>query len=263
LDLTVSALHVYPIKSCRGFRLDAARVERGGFALDRRWMIVDAAGKFVTQRTDARLALIDVEARSDALLVRAPQMPDLEVPFVTEGAERLVKVWDDKPGAAIVSERASKWFSEYLGGPHDLVHICEEGLRRVDPKRARPGDQVGFADAYPFLLASTSSLEDLVSRAGVALEMLRFRPNIVVSGAPPWAEDDWRTLTIGELGFRALKPCSRCVITTIDPRTAAKGPEPLRTLATFRQKRQKVYFGINLAHDGLGTLRVGDRVLLG
>jgi len=253
---------VYPIKSCRGIRLPEWSVVARGFVADRRWMIVDSNGKFVTQRELSQLALVQTALVGDCLRVSAPGQPDLELPSTYEnGEQRTVQVWQDR-ALGILHRGGSRWFSNYLEGPHELVYMPEHHRRQVNPARAQPGDIVSFADGYPFLLISEASLADLNSRMEAPLTMDRFRPNIVISGAEAFAEDDYARVRIGEISFRGVKRCERCVITTVDPLTGNRGREPLRTLAQYRSSEQKVWFGMNLIHDGVGTLRVGDAVEL-
>jgi uncharacterized protein YcbX len=256
----VSALYIYPVKSCRGIQVSAWRVAERGFVADRRWMIVDGAGRFVTQRERAELALVHSLISGDALQLSAPGLSPLSLPLAHEAGELCaVSVWRDQAMAAI-HEPGSAWFSAYLGAPHSLVYMPESQRRQVNPERARLGDIVSFADGYPFLLISEASLADLNSRLDTPLAMQRFRPNIVVSGCEPYAEDGYARVRLGEISFRGVKRCERCVITCIDPETAERGREPLRTLAQYRLEEQKVWFGMNLIHDGPGLLRVGDSV---
>jgi uncharacterized protein YcbX len=144
-----------------------------------------------------------------------------------------------------------------------LLYMPDSERRAVNPNRARPGDIVSFADAYPLLLISEASLAALNQRLDAPVEMRRFRPNLVISGCEPYAEDGFSALSIGPLTFRGVKRCERCVVTTVDPATAEQGKEPLRTLARYRQSEGKVWFGMNLIHDGPGTLRLGDPVVHG
>jgi len=257
----VRALFVYPVKSCRGIALERAVLERRGVRHDRRWMIVDAEGVFVTQRTEPRLACIEV-AVDDALVLRAPHAPPLRVPFEPPpgAARRRVRVWRDQADALDCGPEASAWLSAWLGAPASLVFMPDDVERPVDPKRARPGDIVGFADAYPLLLASTSSLDELNARLDTPVPMDRFRPNVVVDGCAPWAEDGWRRVRIGDVPVRVLKPCDRCVVTSTDQRTGERGVEPLRTLASFRKHGNEVLFAQNAVHDAPGTIAVGDAV---
>ena len=258
----LSGLYAYPIKSCRGISLETWDVDGRGLRLDRRWMLVDGDGLFLSQRELPRMALIEVRLGPDRLLVDAPDMPTLDVPF-EPAADDLIpaRIWNDRVMASPAGEAAERWFSEFLGVKCALVRLPESSVRPVDPEYGRPGDQVHLADGFPFLLISEASLEDLNARLDLPLPMNRFRPNLVVRGCEPFAEDGWETLRIGAISFRVVKPCARCVITTVDQGTAATAREPLRTLATFRRDGDKVLFGQNLIHDGdHGTLRLGDPV---
>ncbi|HEY3253741.1 MAG TPA: MOSC N-terminal beta barrel domain-containing protein, partial [Polyangiaceae bacterium] len=239
----VSALYIYPIKSCRGVRVSEWPVVARGFAADRRWMIVDANGKFVTQREIAQLALVSVALEAEQLRLSAPGRPELTLPLRYESGEsREVQVWQDR-ALAIAHALGGAWFSDFLGAPHELVYMPEHHRRPVNPARAKPGDIVSFADAYPFLVISEASLAELNSRLEVPITMERFRPNIVISESQPFAEDGYAQVRMGEISFRGPKRCERCVVTTIDPSTGERGKEPLRTLAQFRLADQKIWFG--------------------
>jgi uncharacterized protein YcbX len=260
---SVRGLFVYPVKSCRGIALDRAVLERRGIRHDRRWMIVDADGVFVTQRTEPRLACVEV-AIDDALVLRGPHAPPLRVALEPppDAARRRVRVWRDQVNAIDCGPEAAAWLSAWLGAPVSLVFMPDGVERAVDPKRARPGDIVGFADAFPLLIASTASLDDLNARLDTPVPMDRFRPSVVVGGCAPWAEDGWTRVRIGNVPVRILKPCDRCVVTTTDQRTGQRGVEPLRTLATFRKRGNDVLFAQNAVHDAPGTLAVGDPVIV-
>ncbi|HEV8246995.1 MAG TPA: MOSC N-terminal beta barrel domain-containing protein [Polyangiaceae bacterium] len=259
--MRLSGLYVYPVKACRGVSLQASRVVERGFEFDRRYMIVDDAGAFVTQRTRHELALVDVNMVGSGFELCAPGAPSLALESAHEsGPRRDVRVWDHD-GVGVEHEPGSAWFSRYLGSPHRLVYMPSDHERPVNPARAREGDLVSFADSYPFLLISRASLDELNRRMPAPLSMRRFRPNLVVDGALPFAEDGFAHVRIGALHFRGVKRCDRCVVTTIDPETGAAGVEPLRTLAKFRKEDGKVWFGMNLIHDGPGLLQVGDAVV--
>jgi uncharacterized protein YcbX len=257
----VSALYVYPIKSCRGIRVDEWTVERRGFFADRRWMIVDAEGNFVTQREVAQLSQVATSLDEDCLSVSAPGLYRLILPQKYSAELRPVRIWQDRVLACAHPE-GSAWFSEFLNAPHELVYMTDSEQRPVNPARARAGDIVSFADGYPFLLISEASLEDLNARLEEPITMERFRPNIVISGTEPFAEDGYSEVWLGAISFRGVKRCDRCVVTTIDPLTGERGREPLRTLAKYRLEDQRVWFGMNLIHDSTGVLRVGDPVAL-
>jgi uncharacterized protein YcbX len=260
----VSALYVYPIKSCGGVALPSASVADRGFAYDRRFMLVDRTGTFVTQRELPRLALTTVRFSSGEreLVVSAPHMPALTLEATpTTGVPTAVSVWGYQAQARAQAD-GSRWFSDFLGDEVCLVYMPEDEHRPVNPERARPSDIVSFADGYPFLLTSDTSLADLNARLSKPITMSRFRPNIVVAGFAPYAEDHFDELSIGAVPFRAPKRCDRCSVTTVDPQTGARGKEPLRTLARYRLAEGKVWFGMNLIHDASGVLNVGDPVVL-
>ncbi len=257
--VAVRALHFYPVKSLRGLSASRALVVDRGFEHDRRFMVVDDSGRFLTQRTLPRMSLVTVDIAGDALLLTAPGMDRLEVPLRPEqGQAQVVDVWKDRCQALSLGERPARWFSQFLGIPSSFVYMPDATIRETNPAHG-PG-RVGFADAYPFLLASTSSLAELAQRGG-AVPMERFRPNIVVDGAPAFAEDGWTRLRIGEVEFRVVKPCVRCAVTTVDPALGAvAGVEPLGTLATFRRSDDGVLFGMNLVNENVGTIVVGETV---
>ena len=258
---SLSALRIYPIKSCGGIAVEGWEVDERGLRHDRRWMLVDETGCFMSQRELPRMALIKVRIESDGLVVDAPGMSSLDVPFqVPDGKPLLVRVWDDLVESQTVGDDADRWFGEFLGVSCKLVYMPDESVRPVDPAHGEPGDRVGLADGFPFLLISEASLADLNARLEHPLPMNRFRPSLVLRGCEPFAEDGWSLVRIGQLTFRVVKPCARCAITTVDQETAARGKEPLRTLAWFRRARNKVLFGQNLIHDERGTLRIGDPV---
>lgn len=266
---TLSALHIHPVKSLRAVDVSAAVVEPWGLAGDRRWMLVDAAtDKAVTQRELPRMALLDARlAPGGGLRLSARDRPPLDVALPAAGAGvRAVRLFSGRVEVAAADEAADAWFTAVLGRPVRLVWLDEPALRRpLEPAYARQGETVSLADGYPLLLASTASLHalnELIAagdRPGEGpLPMNRFRPNAVVDGTPPWAEDGWRRVRIGEVLFRVAKPCARCVVTTTDQDSAVRGREPLRTLARHRRVGSGLLFGQNLVPEGAGTLRVGD-----
>jgi len=258
----LSSIHIYPIKATGGVGLDEAIVEPRGLAHDRRWILVDETGTFLTQRQHARLALIRAQVRVSHLEVRAPAMELLTAPFPDAGAARQsVGVWKDEVDSAMANEAAHAWFSRFLGVACRLVYMDERAVRPVDPRYAVGPDEVSFADGYPLLLTSEASLAVLNARLDVPVPMTRFRPNLVVDGFEAYAEDQWRQVRIGEVLFHVVKSCARCVVTTIDQQTAAQGKEPLKTLGAFRRRDGQVYFGMNLIPDKPGVVRVGDGVV--
>jgi uncharacterized protein YcbX len=258
-EVCLSGLHLYPIKSTGGISLGAWEVDERGLRHDRRWMLVDEAGRFMSQRRYPRMALIGVRLEPDHLLVDAPDMPPLHVPLQPpDDKPHLAQIWDDLVEVLAVGDKADRWFGEFLGVGCKLVYLPEESVRPVDPAYGRKGDRVGLADGFPFLLASETSLADLNTRLESPVPMNRFRPNLVVRGSGAFAEDGWRLIRIGSITLRVVKPCARCAITTVDQRTATTGKEPLRTLARYRRAGKGVLFGQNLIHEDKGVLRVGD-----
>jgi uncharacterized protein YcbX len=188
-------------------------------------------------------------------------MDEMEIPPRNEIGNQIdVRVFGDTNKGDLVAEEVDRWFTEFLKFPCRLVHKPDDDPRLVDSSFAQSGDQVSFADSFAFLLISESSLEDLNGRLEDALSMNRFRPNFVVRGSGPYAEDGWSRLRIGGVPFRVAEPCPRCAITTVDQRTGTRGKEPLRKLATYRESDGEVFFGRNLLHDALGTVHLGDPV---
>ncbi|MGH3831869.1 MAG: MOSC domain-containing protein [Pseudonocardiaceae bacterium] len=266
--LTLTGVNRYPIKSCRGHSVERAVVEPWGLAGDRRWMLVDAEGLVVTARQHPRLVLVTPEPDAGGLLVRAPDAGPLLVRTPDGAALTNARVFTSELVAAPASDEAHAWFSEVVGKPVRLVYLDDPTRRRPNPAYSREDDRVSFADGYPLLLAteeSLAALNDLIAAGPRAQEgpmsMTRFRPNLVVAGAPAWAEDRWRVLRIGSVRFRVAKACDRCVFTTIDPDTASRGKEPLTTLARCRRWDGKTWFAINLIPDSAGAvLHLGDQV---
>ena len=255
--LTLEALYRYPVKSLGGESFASLDVLARGLAYDRHWMLVDEQGEFLSQRQLPRMSL--VSARVDTagtLYLNAPDMPEL-VLTACVGVSLDAKVWSDPVRAETVAAEADDWLGRFLGVPCRLVCFPEGAVRRVDPAFSRATDQVGFADGFPFLLISRASLDDLNRRLAQPIPMLRFRPNLVVEGCEPFAEDRWRRIRIGALEFRVAKPCSRCIIPAVDYSTGQVGAEPLRTLKTYRKRGNKIYFGQNLIHEAAGRLAVG------
>lgn len=258
----VSELWRYPVKSLAGERLQTQAVEPRGLAHDRRWMLVDAGGRFLTQREIPAMARLRARVIDDALVLDAPDGTTRRVPVAGGKGELCrVQVWQDRCEAERVDARVDAWLAEHLGRPCQLVRLRDDpAQRRPDPHYAAADDQVSFADGFPLLLLSQGSLDGLNARLDAPLTMRRFRPNLVVEGVPAHAEDGWQRIRIGGLGIRIVKPCARCAITTLDPLTGERGAEPLRTLAGYRQVGQQVMFGQNAIPDGPGELAEGMAV---
>jgi uncharacterized protein YcbX len=264
-ELRLSAINVYPLKSAAGLAQQLWAVDAFGLRYDRRWMLVDASGDFLTQRVHPRLALIHPELGPDTLVLRAPGTAELVLPLEPPpGADVTVTVWGGQTGGRPVPLEADRWLTAFLDFPCRLVYMPDDVVRPVRTDYAHDGERTSFTDGFPFLLISEASLDDLNRRLTAPLPMNRFRPNLVVAGAEPFAEDRWRRLRIGSLEFRVAKPCPRCVITTVDQALGRSlSSEPLRTLATFRRNANgEVDFGQNLLHAGTGRLEIGMPVEL-
>ncbi|MBE9079914.1 MOSC domain-containing protein [Romeria aff. gracilis LEGE 07310] len=263
-EIALSELHIYPIKSAAGVELEQAQVEARGFQLDRRWMLVDEAGKFITQRRFPRMALIEVAVAADGLRVTAPGMPELMVAFDddSDALERRteVEVWGDLTLALSAGAQSQQWFSQFLDFSCQLVYMPDEARRPTEHGEFGPDKLVSFADAYPFLLISEASLSDLNQKLADPVPMNRFRPNLVIRGCEALAEDTWKQIRIGDIVFDVAKPCSRCSIPTVDQSTGERGKEPMQTLSTYRRWDSAIWFGQNLIQHGSGTLAVGDPV---
>lgn len=263
-QLQVSALYVYPIKSLGGMAVDSAAITDRGFRFDRRWMLVDAAYRFMSQREFPSMALLQATVAGDQLQVSHKVTGEqVHIPLLSSITENvMVTVWNDTCSAQTVSPVADQWFSRILGTSCKLVRMPDDSRRKVNAAYAPGGEITSFSDAFPFLLIGQSSLNDLNSRLQQALPMNRFRPNIVFTGGEPYGEDSLWHFTINHIDFFGVKPCSRCAITTTSQEDAGRGREPLRTLATYRALNNNIYFGQNLLHRGEGAIATGDRIMV-
>ncbi|MER5566809.1 MOSC N-terminal beta barrel domain-containing protein [Streptomyces goshikiensis] len=268
-NLYVQALHVHPVKSVAGTAPDEVAVEPWGLSGDRRWAVVDSEGAVITQRQQARLALASARPlEGGRVALSGPGMAELVVEVPEPGPLEPVMLFGKKVETVVAATTAADWFSAFLGLPARLVHMDEPAVRRpVDPDYALPGETVSLADGYPLLLTTLASLDALNGLIAEGdhpeegpLPMNRFRPNVVVSGAGAWAEDDWRRIAIGDAVFRGVRECGRCIVTTTDQTTAERGKEPLKTLARHRRIGKSLAFGRMLVPVRLGTVRVGDEV---
>lgn len=259
----VSEINVYPVKSCRGIPLRRADLDRRGIRHDRRWMITGRDGGFLTQREHPRLSLIRTSIENDSIRLSSDGISPLLIPGEAAGADRVtVNIWKDTVSALSCGAEADEWISAHLQVPARIVYMPDNSLRPVNPRYALNKELTSFTDGFPLLLLSEASLADLNSRLESPVPMNRFRPNVVVTGCGGFAEDTWKTISIGPVRFRVAKPCSRCVITTVDQNKGVKGTEPLRTLSTYRNFGGDVNFGQNLIHQNPGTIRVGDEVAI-
>lgn len=258
----LSSLYLYPIKSCAPLAADAAVIESRGLEHDRRWLVVDTDGRFLTGRELPRLTLIQARPHPQGLTLDAPGMPSLQVPFSSDRISTPVTVWKSEIAARLMSPEADAWLSEFLQHGVRLVHMDGGVVRMITSSQAEPGDDVSFADAFPVLLISRAALTGLNARLDRPVSMLRFRPNLVVDGVPAHAEDGWKRIRIGDVAFDVVKACVRCVFTTVDPTRGERDGdgEPLRTLIGYRRTADGVTFGQLLTPRSPGVLRVGDEV---
>jgi uncharacterized protein YcbX len=269
MKATVTELNLYPVKGCRGIGLRSARLAATGLEVDgigdREWLVVDAAGRFVSQREHPRMALVETRFAGAALRLRAPGMLGLEVPFASEGDVIEVQVWDDRVAAVTQGEIADAWFSNFLGAPARLVRFDPEARRIAS--RSYTGSVEApykFADAFPLLIVGQASLADLNARLAQqgerAVTLARFRPNIVLGGLAAYEEDFVETLRCTDLVLRPVKPCARCTVPGVDPLTGETSTTVPDLLATYRGKPNGVMFGVNaIVVDGAGgELAVGD-----
>jgi uncharacterized protein YcbX len=261
--LYLSQLNIYPVKSLGGISLQHVQIEEKGLQYDRRWMLVDEEGVFITQRKHFELAMLQVAITDGQLVISHKQGPEQHISFGLEentGKVIPVTIWDDQANGIEVSIRVNEWFSDFMKMKVTLVQMPEEEQRFVDPQYATGNEIVSFADGYPCLLIGESALAELNEKLAEPVRMDRFRPNLVFSGGIPHLEDTFGSFTIGDIQFSAVKPCARCVLTTIDQQTGDKGPEPLKTLGTYRLINKKIMFGQNLIHKGSGTISLGQEL---
>jgi uncharacterized protein len=272
--MKISEINIYPIKSLGGISLNEAIIEQRGLQYDRRWMLTDEKGKFLTQREFPQMSTISINLTENGLQVSFDRFEDLIVPFEVEGETIKVEVWNSNCDAVSCSSEINEWFGEVLQTKCKLVYMPDDSERKVNPRFAVNADIVSFADGYPILIIGESSLADLNSRLETPVLMNRFRPNLVVSDSELFAEDNWKKFKVGETIFHVTKPCARCVITTIDQKNGVSaGKEPLKTLAKYRLAKQvfptsyndfglsenAVLFGQNLVAENFGKIiKVGD-----
>ena len=259
-DIRVDYLNIFPVKALAALPIEESRVSGLGLELDRRWMLVDENGKFYSQREFPILGQCAVSIAGDAIHIEtggdATELPK----SVSDGPSKQVQIWNDTVEAIEGPPEATVWFTDLIGKSCTPVYLADEVARRVNPHFAPRPAFTSFTDGFPILVANQASLDELNERIGGAdpLPMSRFRPNIVVSSTVPFDEDAWGRVEIGSAEIEGVKPCSRCVVTTIDAETAKMGKEPLKTLATFRKFGSSVYFAENFVVNRPGFIRVGD-----
>lgn len=260
--LRLGALYRFPLKSGKGECLSRVSLDTLGVVGDRRWMLVDeATGRFLTQRAEPTMSQLSAHWNgAGGLTLGAEGFGTLHVP-VPSGATDLrgVTIWRDTLRVPDAGDEAAQWLSRFINKPVRLVHVPVERARMIESGYGHDDDKVAFADGYPLLLIGQASLDDLSHKVGRPLEMLRFRPNLVIEGSEAFAEDGWKRIRIGDVEFRVVKPCSRCILTTIDPNTGKRDEqrEPLATLMTYRKQESGTMFGQNLVNDSEGVLEIG------
>ncbi len=258
-DLNLTALYQYPMKSARGRALATATLDQFGLAGDRRWMLVDDAGRFVSQRDLAPMALLGVEPTETGVQL-SWQGETFETAQPDGRGECVIaKVWNDTVVSPVADAAANTWLSARLGQSVRLVYCPDTALRGVDADYAT-GKLVAYADGFPLLIVGQSSLDQLNERLARPVPMDRFRPNLVIGGAAPHAEDGWRRLRVGDAELEIVKPCSRCVMPSIDQATATRDPDINRALAAYRRRDGVIYFGMNAIVVRGSALNVGDVV---
>ncbi|MFZ5636409.1 MAG: MOSC domain-containing protein [Pseudomonadota bacterium] len=265
--MRLSSLHLHPLKSAATLVVERLDIEPRGPRGDRRWIVVDVEGRFITARQTAELVRVRAELVDGGLRLTAPGREPLRVATPNADGPRLpVAVWKDTVDALAADVAADAWLSGFLQRPVRLAYMDAQARRAVDPAYAQPGDEVSFADGYPLLAISQAALDGLNARlaaAGAApVSMIQFRPNLVVDGIAAHAEDAWRRVRIGGIEFEAVKPCTRCVFTTVDPVLGRRRDDgqPLDILKTYRRTPTGITFGMNLIPRGSGTLRLHDPI---
>lgn len=264
----LSEIWIYPIKSLGGVPLEKATVLEKGLQYDRRWMLVDENGLFMTQRVLPKMALFKL--KMDNLLAGKAggkfkihfSTEWIELPESASGELKEAKIWDDRVWVQEVDTQISNWFSDRLNVKCKLVSFPENNNRLVDERYRVNHENVSLADAYPFLIIGQKTLEMLNAKLTNPVPMNRFRPNFVFTGGEPHEEDTWRDFSIGQNRFIGVKPCGRCVLTTVDQETGKKEDEPLRTLATYRKQENKINFGQNLVAVDHLEVHVGDVITI-
>lgn len=266
MPFIVSEITIYPIKSLGGISLQEALVEERGLQYDRRWVLADENNVFITQRQNEQMALIDVAMTEDGLRVnhRLKTKAPLKIPFVPQTIEEQeITIWDDVVRGIRVSDEADAWFSAVLGKKCSLFYQPDDSIRLTDPKYSITKEEhTSFSDGYPILVIGQESLDELNAKLEEPVSMKRFRPNLVFTGGEAHVEDTWKYFNVGKTKMVGVKPCARCVLTTINPETAEKGKEPLKTLTQYRNMNNKILFGQNLLVVETGKISVGDELLM-
>lgn len=263
--LKLSEIYIYPVKSLGGIRLDFANITTRGLENDRRFMLVDENGRFLSQREHPQLAIFQTEIEGKFLKIthkKTKQNLTINLSPPSQPSLLSVTIWDDNTTAVESSSEASTWFTKILEIPVRLVYMSEESHRKTDTQYSLTGEEItSFSDGYPILIIGQSSLDDLNNRLENPVNINRFRPNFVFTHGEPFEEDNWHEFTVGNIRFFGVKPCARCIMTTIDQETGEKKDrEPLLTLNKYRKAGNKILFGQNVLISQLGTVSVGHDV---
>lgn len=273
--ISVTELAIYPVKSCAQVILQEAKADAFGLHMDRRWMLVDENGVFLSQRKFPRMCLIKPTLRENGIVLQVAEHPGgeniCEISSQNLTQQQKVTLWGDSCVGLDCGDEAALWLSQFLEANCRLVYFPEKEVRQVDLDYANQGDKTAFSDGFPFLLISEPSLADLNTRLHKSkqksVEMRRFRPNIVVSGCQPFEEDNWKKIQVGDTILRVVKPCSRCTIPNVDPTTGIRGNEPSQTLKEYRlwdhpQIGKKIFFGQNVIAESIGHFEIGMPVTI-
>lgn len=258
---SVKEIYIYPIKSLAGISCQNALAEEMGFENDRRWMLIDAENQMITQREHRIMSQFYPQISDGKISIT---FQDQKHEFSIE--EHLdnsiaVNVWDDKSEVIEVNESTSKWFSQHLGFECKLVKIMKNGDRKHESSKLKETFNVSLADGYPYLMIGSQSLDFLNEKLADKITVLRFRPNIVISSQSPHEEDDFTTFKIGEVQFKNIKPCGRCIMVNNDPDNGKLKKEPLKTLSKYRNVNNSVLFGTNIVSLNSGIINVGDEII--
>jgi uncharacterized protein YcbX len=264
MKLTVTQIHIYPVKSLAGISLTQSKVERRGLQYDRRWMLINGQNRFLSQRDFPEMALLQPAIADGHMTLshKHKNIAPITFPLDQHSADRFaVTIWGDTCAAAEVSTEVSAWFSEVLGAPCRLVYMPDESVRLVEPELAiARGDHVSFADGYPILMFDEASVALITEKAGEEIPENRFRGNIIFKGGHAHIEDEISVFEINGDTYHGIKPCTRCIMTTIDQQRATGGSEPLKSLASYRKVNNKIKFGQNVIPPVSGTIALGDTI---
>lgn len=259
MPLSVSEIHVYPVKSLRGISLESSHLGSAGLALDRQWMVVAPDGRMMTQRSHPQMALVETAIDGDILVLDSFGMQPHRVPRTKASMRRVSSdVWGSGVSGIDLGEETAGWLGQAIGAPCRLVAFPAADTRPCDPSVSQPGDHTRYADGFPLLITTQASLDDLNGRLEQPVGMQRFRPNVVIDGSEPYAEDHWSRIVVGEIPLRVIVSCARCSVPTVDPEAGVlAGPEPIQTLSGYRERDGEIFFGVNAAPDCEGIIETG------